>query len=133
MKKIIKKSLAVVVSVSVLSSCWYVYKRETKPKNRFAMNVEALSARVEEDYPEERASCIASGGNWNMASVCEDAGLQEVICTVSGEASAFGVTIRGSYTKGKAYYIPWARYKCVESKGNCCKKQGLFSGDTKLA
>jgi len=95
-------------------------------------NIEALT-QGEEPYPTERLKCIEKGGNWNMASVCEDSGIEQVTCNISGEISAFGITIKGSYQQGKKYYIPWARYKCTQSLGNCCKKQGLYSGEIKLA
>ena len=96
-------------------------------------NLESLTAPPEEPYPEERAACVSSDGNWNMASVCEAGEISEVTCTVSGEVSICGIIIKGSYTKGKTYSIAWARYKCEASQGNCCKKQGIYSGETKLA
>ena len=95
-------------------------------------NIEALT-QGEEPYPEERTQCVANGGNWNMASICEASGFEKVYCSISGELTFLGVTIRGSYTSGKTYPIAWARYKCVESSGNCCKKQGMYSGDQQLA
>ena len=95
-------------------------------------NIEALT-QGEEPYPEERLLCIAGGGNWNMATICSDSGIKTVVCTVSGELSVFGITLKGSYTKGNTYFIPWAKYTCTNSNGNCCKKQGLYCGDNKLA
>lgn len=96
-------------------------------------NVEALAENAEEPYPEERTKCINEGGMWNMASKCTASGFERPTCKVSGELSVWGITIKGSYEKGKKYAIPWARYECVDSSGNCCKKQGLYSGETKLA
>ena len=96
------------------------------------LNVEALS-QTEEPYPEERKKCIEEGGNWNMSSVCVASGFEHVTCKLSGEIILFGVTIKGSYEKGKKYPIAWARYECKDSSGNCCKKQGLYSGEKKLA
>lgn len=55
------------------------------------------------------------------------------VCEISGQISAFGVTISGSYKRGKKYSIAWARYTCANSPGNCCVKQGLFSGEEQLA
>lgn len=110
------------------------FKTNASESNELLLaNVEALSEPPEEPYPQERAQCIAEGGNWNMASVCKDSGFETVTCKISGEVTLFGVTIKGSYEKNSKYNIPWARYECVQSAGNCCKKQGLYSGDTKLA
>lgn len=95
-------------------------------------NIEALT-QAEEPYPEERSKCISEEGNWNMASVCQDSGIERFSCSVSGEISAFGITLKGSYEKGESYNIPWARYTCTASSGNCCKKQGMYTGETKLA
>ena len=97
-------------------------------------NVEALAQEgTDEPYPAEREKCITEGGNWNMASVCKQSGFESVVCKISGEVSFMGFSIKGSYEKGKKYSIPWARYECTESAGNCCKKQGLFTGEKKLA
>jgi len=98
-------------------------------------NVEALAGNGEIS-PEEKKrmeECYAKEGNWDMASTCKASGFEDIECSVSGEVSIFGVTLKGSYTKGKSYTIAWARYECIESKGNCCTKQGLFSGDEQLA
>ena len=94
-------------------------------------NVEALASG--EGIPASYADCLAKGGNWNMASVCAEGGFYDSECTVSGEISAFGIILKGSYTKGNSYHIPYARYNCVNSSGNCCIKQGLYTGETKLA
>ena len=68
-----------------------------------------------------------------MASQCVESGFESVTCTIKGEITVFGVALKGEYSKGSTYRIAWARYQCVTSNGNCCKKQGLYSGDTKLA
>lgn len=102
--------------------------------NLLIQNVEALTdASESEPYPEERKACIEKGGIWNMASACKDSGFERVSCKISGEVSVFGVILKGSYEKGQKYSIPWARYEAVQSLGNCCTKQGLYSGETKLA
>ena len=68
-----------------------------------------------------------------MASLCVDSGFETVECEISGQISAFGITISGSYKRGKKYSIAWARYTCTPSSRNCCVKQGLFSGEEQLA
>ena len=40
-----------------------------------------------------------------MATVAEDSGFETVTCEISGEVSAFGITIKGSYKKGNRYSI----------------------------
>lgn len=101
-------------------------------KSLLIQNVEAMSQN-EEPYPEDRKKCIDEGGSWNMATTCEESGFEYVTCKVSGEISLFNVTIKGSYEKRKKYHIAWARYKCTFIPGNCCKKQGLYTGEQKLA
>jgi len=76
---------------------------------------------------------LKRGGFWNMASVCKDSGFETCTCKISGEVSILGVTIKGTYERGKRYHIGWARYECQASSGNCCKKQGLYVGETKVA
>ena len=93
-------------------------------------NVEALAT---DENPSNYNDCLAQGGNWNMASVCIESGFESTTCKISGQISAFGITFSGSYEKGKTYSIPWARYQCQTSADNCCVKQGLYSGDQKLA
>ncbi len=95
-------------------------------------NIEALT-RGEDDQAPNRENCYAEGGLWNMASVCADGKVEVVTCTKSGEITIFGITLKGSYTKGKPYAIAWARYTCITSTGNCCKMQGIYSGGTKVA
>lgn len=68
-----------------------------------------------------------------MSSVCVNSGFEQVTCEISGEITLLGVTIKGTYKKGQKYPIAWARYECKNSPGNCCKKQGLYSGEKKLA
>lgn len=71
--------------------------------------------------------CHENNGYWNMALVCASSGIEQVTITVTGEASVLGVTVKGSYTKGKKYSIMWERWECVASSQNCClsDKQGL--------
>jgi hypothetical protein len=100
----------------------------------FLENIKLLYQANAEDGVSESKKCIDNDGFWNMASVCTDSGFHEVKCTVKGKISAFGVTFDLDYARpGKTYTIPWARYSCQTSTGNCCKKQGLYSGETKLA
>lgn len=130
-KTLMLSCVATIISVAVVGT------KTCEPQvfmsnNLLTQNVEALS-QDEEPYPEERRKCIDSDGSWNMASVCDNSGFETATCKISGEISLFGVTIKGSYEKGSKYSIPWARYKCIESSGNCCKQQGLYSGGKKLA
>ena len=96
-------------------------------------NVEALTDDNEADDSADRNACLQKGGNWNMASVCKASGFENAKCEISGEVTVCGVTVKGNYSRGSKYRIAWARYECVESKGNCCVKQGLYTGETKLA
>jgi hypothetical protein len=98
-------------------------------------NVEALADTYEVSKEEKtrEEECYSAGGNWNMASVCVANGFETIDCTASGEISIFGITLKGSYSKGEKYVIPWARYECKESKDNCCTEQGVFSEGKKLA
>ncbi len=80
-----------------------------------------------------KMQCLSGGFNYNMASIVSNSGFQTVTCEIKGEISLLGVTVKGEYKKGNQYGIPWATYSCSASNGNCCKKQGLYSGDTKLA
>lgn len=69
-----------------------------------------------------------------MASVLKDCGFETVECKIDGEISLLGITVKGSYyKKGSKYSIPWASYRCESAPGNCCVKQGLYSGEEKLA
>lgn len=95
-------------------------------------NVEALT-NLEDENPSNYSDCLSAGGNWNMASVCTDTGFEDVVCKINGEINLFGVVIKGNYEKGRKYKTPWARYSCQPSNGNCCVKQGLYSGSQKLA
>lgn len=127
--------LSCIAAVAIAS---FVGKKAFEPhayetNNLLLQNLEALAEGEEEPYPEERRDCINKGGNWNMASVCVASGFESSKCTVSGEITVCGVTVKGSFEKGKKYYIAWARYECKDSKGNCCTKQGLYTGETKLA
>ena len=84
--------------------------------------------------PSQSNAIFLFGGNWNMASVLMSSGFENVECKVDGEISFLGITLKGSYyQKGMSYSFPWASYRCESSEGNCCTKQGLYSGENKLA
>ena len=119
--------IAAAVSAAVCLTCG-----QTRHNDLFEQNLDAL-ARGENENDQREIDCYNSGGNYNMASVCAETGFERATCKVSGEVSVFGITISGSFEKGKRYSIPWARYTCVSSPRNCCIKQGLYTGDTKLA
>ena len=90
-------------------------------------NIEALTDEENDDgVILTREQCLQHGGEWNMASVCEASGIETTTCDVDGEISAFGITIKGSYKKGKQHQVIWARYKCVTSPENCCTQQGVY-------
>lgn len=132
-----KKKLILLPCIAAVAIASFVgaktFKSNATESNELLMtNVEALSQQ-EEPYPEERTRCINESGIWNMASVCKQSGFEYTTCKKSGEVSLFGITVKGNYEKGKKYYVAWARYECTQSSGNCCKKQGLFTGDRKLA
>lgn len=94
-------------------------------------NIEALANSPDGAWTQ--AACHSAGGNWNMATVLVDSGFEEVTCEVTGKIKIFEFEMSGSYKKGNDYKIPWARYKCEQSNGNCCIKQGMYSGENKLA
>lgn len=76
----------------------------------------------------EEKECHQKNGYWKMALVSAASGVEQVTITVTGEASAFGFTIKGSYTKGKKYPIVWERWDCIPTDANnCClsDQQGI--------
>lgn len=67
-----------------------------------------LEALTQEDMPTggdgwTRAECQAQGGNWNMASTCEEMQIIESTCKINGEISILGITIKGAFEKGKIF------------------------------
>ena len=97
-----------------------------------------LEALTQEDMPTggdgwTRAECQAQGGNWNMASTCEEMQIIESTCKINGEISRNGITIKGAFEKGKKYTIAYARYTCTPSATNCCIKQGIYANNNKVA
>lgn len=102
-----------------------------------ASNIEALAG--DDDDPDfmtmmRMYSCYQDDGNWNMASILQNTGFfEETKCKISGQLSVAGVTISGNFERGKKYTLPWASYTCTSSEKNCCKKVGLYTGETKLA
>jgi len=76
----------------------------------------------------------AALANWDMESILASCGFETVECKVDGEISFLGITLKGSYyKKGSSYSMPWASYRCESSPVNCFTKQGLYSGESKLA
>ena len=71
--------------------------------------------------------CFQKGGYWNELLANEDGGVTQQTCTVSGEITFLGTSIKGSYTKGNSYTLVWARFACRRSDGNCCdgSRQGV--------
>lgn len=132
MKKILLSLVLVVAALAAVMSYRAFASKSTVTALMLDENIEALT-QGEDNYGQEREKCFAEGEAWNMASVCADAKIEMVTCTTSGEITVFGVTLKGSYSKRGIYCIPWARYTCISSTGNCCKKQGLYSGGMKLA
>lgn len=75
-----------------------------------------------------KEECFQKNGYWNELLDCADGGVTTQTCTITGQITLFGVTIQGSYTKGNAYTLVWARYACRQSDGNCCNgnAQGIY-------
>lgn len=99
-------------------------------------NVEAIASPDDPTWFEMMTMimCFNEGGNYNMASVCQETGFYyNQKCKVTGQLTVSGVTLNGDYRVGQKYDVPWARYTCVASEGNCCLKQGLYTGNTQLA
>lgn len=119
--------------------CYGLQTTKSELLNTIALvNIDALSnfeGEIGNDHNiTSREGCILFGGNWNMASVLMSSGFENVECKVDGEISFLGITLKGSYyQKGMSYSFPWASYRCESSEGNCCTKQGLYSGENKLA
>lgn len=133
---VMKKRLILVFGIGVLFGVTFTANiSQDKPAgwNLLQANIEALANGESGSIPRTYEECLKSGGNWNMASVCTDSGFESSVCKISGEISIFGMTLKGNYEKGQRYSIPWARYSCQTSAGNCCIKQGLYSGERKLA
>lgn len=123
---------AVIVSVFAVSAITFNLNKQKDVANPLTLaNVEALADG--EGNPNNYVDCLAAGGSWNMATVCQESNFEPATCKISGKISVFGVELSGSYEPGKKYSIPWARYKCETSAGNCCVKQGLYTGETKIA
>ena len=135
MKKKIFKSTLTVVMLAVAGYGGYKayakYASNEMTTSLLMQNVEALTQ--EETLNEYQQKCYNDGGNWDMATVLSASGFESVSCTIEGEITFNNVTIKGSYVKGGTYRMPWAVYKCESSSENCCIKQGLYTGETKLA
>lgn len=127
------KKIYAILAVAAVAACTaFAVSSYSSRDPFFEANVEALTETEKPDY-ELEAECHRANGNFGMASVCQDSGFETAKCKVEGEISIFGVTISGSYESGRRYRIPWARYTCVDSNRNCCIKQGLYTGENKLA
>ena len=111
---------------------YQMYNQANSGKTLLLENLEAL-AESPEDEAARRAVCYAENGAWNAMTTCDASGIESSTCTIKGELTILGVTLKGEYDKGKKYSLPWARYNCTASSGNCCKKIGLYTGDIKLA
>ena len=126
MKKIVFTALGAAV---LLSASYYGYRQvsNSSEDDIFLANVEALSEEElsKEDQLRQR-ECYAEGGNWNMASVCAEGGIEVINCERNGEISVLGVVVKGGYKKNKNYLVKWERYECQDSPKNCCTKQGVF-------
>lgn len=72
--------------------------------------------------------CRQKNGYWNELLDCADGGVSSQTCTIEGEITLLGVTVKGSYTKGNSYTLTWARFACRSSNGNCCNgnAQGIY-------
>ncbi|MBR1573634.1 MAG: hypothetical protein IJ652_02160 [Bacteroidales bacterium] len=121
-----KKNVKIIVSVISVAALAFVcgVKSKNHSMDLFEMNVEALASI--EVYGDEE-TCRTNNGYWNMALVCADGGIISQTCTVSGELTIMGVTIKGNYTAGNVYNGCWARFSCTNSSGNCCNagEQGI--------
>lgn len=76
----------------------------------------------------DESECHNKNGYWNMALQCAASGTTTQVCEKSGEITVWGITIlKYSYKNGESYDIPWERWACITSQGNCClsEKQGL--------
>jgi hypothetical protein len=74
-----------------------------------------------------QAECQSQYGYWGMALVLASEGVNSVQCEVEGEITFFGMTIFGSFTKGKPYNIAWTFWACNTASGCCCigSSQGI--------
>ncbi len=100
----------------------------TNPNPESGENSEGSAGEKDTDklWPYQK-SCLDRGGNWNMASICKDGGIVEVVCQVDGQISLLGITLSSTvYLKGHKYPITWALYTCIAHDGNCCETQGMF-------
>ena len=122
-----------IIASAVFTIKTAIQSRQSAAYALLKANIEALVSNEDDAGAWTIGKCHSAGGNWDMASVCEETGFESATCKVSGEINIFGIKLSGSYEKGQTYYIPWARYKCVSSSKNCCTKQGLYTGNTKLA
>ncbi|HAC44020.1 MAG TPA: hypothetical protein DCE73_12620 [Paraprevotella xylaniphila] len=139
-RKLFNVVVGTVLGCSMVCVAYHVYDSQGSRKLEDSLLLENVEALATDDESGEdaamkarREECYQKGGNWNEASHCVDSGFETFECEVAGEISAFGIVIKGSFKKGNKYSIAWARYQCEPSVGNCCTKQGLYSGDDKLA
>ena len=133
-----KKKMIVMVCCLAIAfvGVWFgfsCFEQENLESDLTMANVEALSeGDAVYDEAIERQKCHDSNGTWNMASICVDGKMESIKCTVEGQITIGSFTIKGSYTKGHTYNVGWARYSCQVAKGECCNKQGIYSGGIKL-
>jgi hypothetical protein len=72
--------------------------------------------------------CYSKDGYWNMSMVPVNSGVVNMTCTIAGELSLLGITVKGSYTKNQSYLLMWMTMGCTSSSGNCClaNNQGIY-------
>lgn len=122
-------AMAMVLSVSIASYTGYrQWEASAMPQcDLFTVeNAMAIGETMPNYYT--MSDCQAHMGVWGMFSKNVDGGTNSVTCEIEGEVSVAGVSIKGSYRKGKSYTISWSRYSCEKAEGNCCVIQGVIIG-----
>jgi hypothetical protein len=123
MKKKIFGSLIIIAIAAVAAFNVNLNLNLTQESNMSPLalaNVEALAQNESGAGINDENTCRTNGGYWNMALICAGGGVNSVLCTVSGELTILGFTIKGNFSKGKTYNVTWERWACTNSTGNCC-------------
>lgn len=128
-KRIYIAVMAIVTSICIASYTGYK-QLETSAMPKCDLFTVENAVAIGETMPNyyALADCQAHTGVWGMFSKNVAGEVISVRCEIEGEVSVAGMTIKGTYRKGKSYTISWSRYSCEKAEGNCCVIQGVIIG-----
>ena len=123
-----KRNILFALCAIVLGVAGYVGYQQVSASSEsdlFLANVEALSEEeLSSDEKNRQKECFENDGEWNMASICVDGGVETVTSDNSKELHLFGAVIKVS-KKNTPYVVKWERYECQDHKHSCCETQGV--------